>query len=1283
MHGEQIFLDDTLGIQNAIHRLREIPDSSSCIVYTPGRIQQNDFFDGRQVYRNVLESGKSLLCLIQKFAGTESNIVVITESTQFNNKLNLFGAELWGIARSVALEPRKISINVIDVFPSIEDTSETLQEVISKLRHDHAQLPQEILIMGNKVHFGSIHRGRSNMSQKEIEIEIPVRREKHSMRGNHNELMCRQDSPAGTRYDCDTVEVRVVAACLNPVQLQSQSNHQLSYHSGVVTKLWKTMKNTNPMHVVERIGHCLMPSRKPNAQQNEEIICCLPGKMKQIVTVPKELVCKRKEFQSYTPGLLQSSILALHLLEALEGERSIIGISGDENAVVLHLLGHMLKDSKIALRQIHELKQLPQEDVDKACIVSLKEFTLFDLLPYVHCLRGISKMVCLQKTAELLLEEDVPFQVTLLASADVFELHRLRRRFKDAQKFVKKLEKHKSFKSIIQEMEYTNKNAYFLQVEKQDDSPNDVEKPMQLVRRKSSYVVIGGQTGLGWLLVKHLSKHGAERIFIVSRRTPDLKTRTKMENIEALYQTNITAIQADICNIFQLQEKFEIMKSVTKSCPIRGIYHGGATTADSFAIGMSMEQFEIPLRPKILGTLNLHEVSKDLDLDHFVMHSSVASIFGNSGQCNYAAGNAFQDGLALFRRSVGLPAQAIRWGALDVGLASDSFTRESLKMKGFLPLPSNQICECFAKCLFSTEVLPIIAYMDWATFITINIQTMHKKFHVFLGKNKTTPADINKHAVREDENDVMDDVVNCVAGVFALHSTQIQVDIPIIDFGLDSQKGTELASMMFSKTNVRVPYIYLATNNHTVRDVARFIKEKQENHVADEGGTMNDLSTANVTTHWDQYVIDQFKSESYLEYRSVVLETWCHQRQSDGLRVCMQHLLKLHPDIRTQYRFATDDTGTDVLIKEVIDMEEAVLPIEFTEKDPMSVFPRKVNDESFRIVLGGSRDKLTLTLLFCPLTFDMPSIGTIADCTILLLNLNEKKSLTSEMVANLFPVRQPKYEELLKLDDKEMKTAWSKHLTVHPLPHTVTINTSECPNLAETRSLSEMLTRALQHYAQVENVSIYQMVCCLLQLALSFALGSSRVTLLVQTDIRGYLGLPLDTVGMYSNIVPLSTKVDKTVTFAEFIKETISSWNHAKQNMAYPFPKIKSMDTFDASVHQLLLCSFLDLSNKSHENDKHNKIASFAPGCMSTTEMEILAVLLPEGLIIKAQCKTGGVMERHANKILDIFMRLTENVIMNPEEEVQELAHGRRVQTVEAVCDSGTVQNLFIKQAYY
>ena len=78
---------------------------------------------------------------------------------------------------------------------------------------------------------------------------------------------------------------------------------------------------------------------------------------------------------------------------------------------------------------------------------------------------------------------------------------------------------------------------------------------------------------------------------------------------------------------------------------------------------MTAEDFIMATRAKVMGSWNLHQLC--LDVDFFIMLSSVLGVTGSPAQANYTAAGAYQDALARFRKSKGLPSTCIDLGAVQ------------------------------------------------------------------------------------------------------------------------------------------------------------------------------------------------------------------------------------------------------------------------------------------------------------------------------------------------------------------------------------------------------------------------------------------------------------------------------------------------------------------------------------------------------------------------------------------------------------------------------------------
>jgi thioesterase domain-containing protein/NAD(P)-dependent dehydrogenase (short-subunit alcohol dehydrogenase family)/acyl carrier protein len=174
-------------------------------------------------------------------------------------------------------------------------------------------------------------------------------------------------------------------------------------------------------------------------------------------------------------------------------------------------------------------------------------------------------------------------------------------------------------------------------------------------------VLITGGTGtLGKVLAKHLIvRYGARNFVLASRRGP------QADNSGSLV-AGLAALGADVrvvaCDAADYRGLASLLAAIPREHPLTVVVHAAGVLDDGVLTSLTPSRLDRVLRPKVEAAVNLHELLGDDPRAEFVLFSSAAATFGSPGQGNYAAANAFLDGLAGHRRARGLPARSLAWG---------------------------------------------------------------------------------------------------------------------------------------------------------------------------------------------------------------------------------------------------------------------------------------------------------------------------------------------------------------------------------------------------------------------------------------------------------------------------------------------------------------------------------------------------------------------------------------------------------------------------------------------
>jgi acyl carrier protein len=178
----------------------------------------------------------------------------------------------------------------------------------------------------------------------------------------------------------------------------------------------------------------------------------------------------------------------------------------------------------------------------------------------------------------------------------------------------------------------------------------------------------------------------------------------------------ITVVQGDVSRAADVEK---ILRDIDASgLALRGIIHGAGVLDDGVLLQQSWERFATVFGPKVDGAWLLHERTRLLPLDFFVLLSSIASLLGSPGQANHAGANAFLDALAHHRAAQGLPALSINWGPWgEIGAAADRDVIARLEARGISPIPPGAGLEALERLMVQAPPQVGVFANDWPRYI--------------------------------------------------------------------------------------------------------------------------------------------------------------------------------------------------------------------------------------------------------------------------------------------------------------------------------------------------------------------------------------------------------------------------------------------------------------------------------------------------------------------------------------------------------------------------------------
>ena len=231
-------------------------------------------------------------------------------------------------------------------------------------------------------------------------------------------------------------------------------------------------------------------------------------------------------------------------------------------------------------------------------------------------------------------------------------------------------------------------------------------------RADRSYLITGGLGAIGLHTASYLAQLGAGDIVLTSRRAPDADAQQVIDDITERYRCRIHVFAADVGDESEVAKLLDRIRAELP--PLAGVAHLAGVLDDALLSQQSPERFRTTLAPKAFGACHLDRLTRDDDLDFFIVSSSVSSLFGSPGQANYATANALLDGLVAQRRAQGLPATGVNFGPWGQGgMASSEAASANIGAQGLVPLEPSAALGALAEVVANGTGQATVIKANW------------------------------------------------------------------------------------------------------------------------------------------------------------------------------------------------------------------------------------------------------------------------------------------------------------------------------------------------------------------------------------------------------------------------------------------------------------------------------------------------------------------------------------------------------------------------------------------
>ncbi|NJQ06400.1 SDR family NAD(P)-dependent oxidoreductase, partial [Streptomyces lonarensis] len=244
---------------------------------------------------------------------------------------------------------------------------------------------------------------------------------------------------------------------------------------------------------------------------------------------------------------------------------------------------------------------------------------------------------------------------------------------------------------------------------------------------RGTVLLTGGTGSIGVWIGDWLAARDARRVVLTSRSGPSAAGLAELAASVAQAGSDVEVIS---CDLGVQEQVTDMVAWIEQSGPgLSTVLHSANLTYLGRVEETDREGLATALGAKAAGAVHLDVATAGLDVDEFVLFSSISATWGSNDHGAYAAGNSFLDAFAEDRRARGLPGTSIAWGVWDtrdwaaVDAALDQgagrVTPSRLRRQGMHFLETKRALSTLGEILADDETFIAVADVEWEKFAPV------------------------------------------------------------------------------------------------------------------------------------------------------------------------------------------------------------------------------------------------------------------------------------------------------------------------------------------------------------------------------------------------------------------------------------------------------------------------------------------------------------------------------------------------------------------------------------